>query len=245
MPLLLALRPRLPRSLAALLVPLALAAAGCIAFTGNGDVEVEEREHVGFDAVVNATSLDVEITIGEADGVRVLCDSNLLGRVDTHVEDGVLRIVEAGLLPLRPRGDCRVEVDAGHLRAVHNRGSGEVRTSGTADELTEIHQLGSGLVAVEELTAATVDVRQTGSGSVHLAGTVGDAAYVNTGSGNIHARDLLAETVQARGTGSGDLELFASEVVDAEVVGSGDIHVWGDPADRAAHHTGSGDVVFH
>jgi len=243
-----AYRPRLLRILAALLaVPFALTSGGCLMLVGDGDVEVEERGHVGFDAVVNDTSLDVEVTLGEDEneGVRVLCDANLLGRVETSVDGNVLRIGRAGLLSLRPRGGCRVEVTAAHLRAVHNNGSGEVRTLGETPELEVIRQLGSGLVAVDELTSASVDVRSTGSGEVHLAGTTGDVSFVSTGSGGIHARDLRAETVQARSTGSGGLELFASELVDAELVGSGDIHVWGSPADRVAHSTGSGDVVFH
>lgn len=246
MQLRLAHRPRLLRTLAALLaLPFALASGGCLMLVGDGDVEVEERAHVGFDAVVNSSSLDVEITVGDAEGVRVLCDSNLLGRVETFVDGDVLRIGNAGVLSLRPVGGCRVEVSAAHLRAVHNNGSGEIRTVGEAPELEVIRQLGSGSVAVDELTAATVDVRSTGSGDIHLAGTTGDASFVATGSGEVHARDLHAETVEARITGSGGLELYASELVDAEVVGSGDIHVWGSPADRVAHSTGSGDVVFH
>lgn len=239
------LRRRLRRLPVALLVPLALAVGGCFLVVGNGDVEVELREHAGFDAVVNTTSLDVEIVVGAEVGVRVACDSNLLDRVETSVEGGVLHVEAAGLAALRPRGDCRVEVDLDHLRAVDNTGSGELRVLGEAPELVEVHQRGSGSITVDELTATTVDVRSTGSGSVHLTGHTGDAAYVSTGSGGIHARELLAATVQARSTGSGGLELHASELVDAELVGSGDIHVWGKPGDHHAETTGSGRVVFH
>ncbi|PCC70120.1 Putative auto-transporter adhesin, head GIN domain [Nannocystis exedens] len=246
MPLLLACRPRLRSCLAALLtLPLALVAGACFVAIGDGDLEVDERALAGFDAVVNASPLDVEVTLGEGEAVRVVCDGNLLDRVETVVEDGVLLIDRAGLYPLHPRAGCRVEVDAGHLRALRNTGSGAVHTVGAATELSDIRQQGSGSITVDELTVAHADVRSTGSGSVHLAGTIGDVALVNTGSGTIHARDLQAETAQARSTGSGGLELYASELVDAELTGSGDIHVWGSPADRHTRTTGSGRVVFH
>ncbi|WAS93160.1 head GIN domain-containing protein [Nannocystis punicea] len=237
---------RRPRRLAALLVlPLALVAGGCLPLIGDGDLEVEERELTGFDAVVNATALDVEVTLGEAEAVRVLCDANLIERVETFVDGDVLRIGRDGLFALHPRAGCRVEVETRHLRALSNTGSGEARTIGAATELTDIRQTGSGSITVDELTVAHADVRSTGSGSIQLAGTIEDVAFVNTGSGGIHARDLVAETAQVRSTGSGGVELHATELVDAELTGSGTVDVWGSPADRHAHKTGSGEVVFH
>jgi hypothetical protein len=88
-------------------------------------------------------------------------------------------------------------------------------------------------------------VRSTGSGSVQVAGRTGDASLASTGSGGVRARELAAETAVARSTGSGGIELYASELVDAELLGSGDIHVWGEPADRRTETLGSGRVVFH
>ena len=243
----LACRPCLRSRLVAALrvLPFALLAGGCFVAIGDGELAVDERELAGYDAVVNDSALDVEITLGEGDAVRVVCDANLLDRVETVVQDGVLRIDRAGLYGLRPRAGCRVEVGIEHLRAVRNSGSGEVRTLGDATELTEIHQEGSGSIIVEALAVTHADVTSTGSGSVHLAGTTGDVALVSTGSGGIHARELLAETARARSTGSGGVELHASELVDAELTGSGDIHVWGSPDDRHTHATGSGRIVFH
>lgn len=239
------LRARCTRLAALLVLPSALLAGGCIPLVGDGDLEVREREVSGFDAVVNDTALDVEVTLGAAESVRVMCDANLLDRVETAVRDGVLHIGRAGLLPLRPRAGCRVEVDAEHLRALRNSGSGDLRTIGVATELVDIRQKGSGSITVDELQVAHLEVRATGSGSVDLAGQSDDVAYINTGSGTIHARELTAATALARSTGSGGLDLHASELVDAELLGSGDIHVWGSPADRHARTTGSGAVVFH
>ena len=133
--------------------------------------------------------------------------------------------------------------ELGRLRAIALDKTGTL-THGRP-ELTEIHQEGSGSITVEALAVAHADVSSTGSGSVHLAGTIGDVAFVSTGSGGIHARELQAETAQARSTGSGGVELHASELVDAELTGSGDIHVWGSPDDRHTRVTGSGRVVFH
>ncbi|MCY1012039.1 DUF2807 domain-containing protein [Nannocystis pusilla] len=236
------LRSRLAASLA---LPFALVAGGCFMAIGDGELAVDERSLAGFDAVVNDSALDVEIALGEADAVRVVCDANLLDRVETVVKNGALRIDRAGLYGLHPRAGCRVEVEVEHLRAVSNSGSGAILTLGDVTELTEIHQEGSGSITVEALTVTHADVTSTGSGSVHLAGTIDDVVFVNTGSGSIHARELLAETAQARSTGSGGLELHTSELVDAELTGSGDIHVWGSPDDRHTRVTGSGRVVFH
>ncbi|WP_434421658.1 GIN domain-containing protein [Nannocystis pusilla] len=131
------------------------------------------------------------------------------------------------------------------MHALENSGSGHVEVLGEATELTQILLQGSGGLVVEALTASTVDVRSTSSGDVRVGGHVRDLSLDSAASGGIFARDLVAETAFARSRGSGVIELTASELVEAEVAGSGTVHVWGEPGDRQVDETGSGQVVFH
>lgn len=232
-------------SLTGLLTSLLLAAGGCAPLVGNGDVLVEERELRDFDAVHNTTSLDVEITLGDGDGVRVVCDSNLLDDIEAFVDGGVLWIDAEPRPRLQPRGDCRVEVDIRHLRVLDNSGSGHVQVIGEAAELAAIHLDGSGEITVDELTASAVDIRSASSGRLFLAGSVRDVTLLSSGSGEVQARELLAESVMAHSRGSAPVELHASESLTAELDGSGDVHVWGEPGERETHLNGSGQVVFH
>jgi len=234
-------RPHLSR----LLPVLALALGGCFPLTGNGDVVVEERALRGFDAVHNTTSLDIEIAFADEDAVRVVCDSNLVDDIETYLDGDVLWIDSHGLNSLRPRGDCRVEVEVRQLHAVENSSSGHVEVLGEAAELTQILHQGSGGLVVEALTAPAVEVRSTSSGDLHLGGQVRDISFESAGSGGIFARELVAEAAVARSRGSGLIELSASDLIDFELTGSGTIHVWGEPGDRQVDQTGSGQVVFH
>jgi hypothetical protein len=231
--------------LSRLLPVVALALPGCMPLVGNGDVVVEERALHGFDAVHNTTSLDVEIALADEDGVRIVCDSNLLDDIEVFVDVDVLWIDSQGLRSLRPEGDCRVEVAVKRLHSVENSGSGHVEVLGEVTELTQILLQGSGGLVVAELAAPTVDVLSSSSGNLRIGGSVSDVVLESTGSGEILARELSAETVVARSSGSAGIELTASELIDVRLTGSGVIHVWGEPADRDIDKTGSGQVVFH
>ncbi|MFY0539549.1 GIN domain-containing protein [Nannocystis pusilla] len=205
---------------------------------------VEERALHGFDAVHNTTSLAVEIAFADEDGVRVVCDSNLVDDIETYVDVDVLWIDSRGVASLRPRGDCRVEVDIRRLHTLENSGSGHVEVLGEATELTQILHQGAGGLVVEELTASAVEVRSTSSGDVRLGGQVRDLSLDSAGSGGISVRELAAEAVVVRSRGSSVIETTASELIDVQLTGSGVIHVWGEPGDRDIDQTGSGQVVF-
>ncbi|MBZ5707847.1 head GIN domain-containing protein [Nannocystis pusilla] len=231
--------------LSRLLPVVALALPGCLPLEGNGDVVVEERALHGFDAVHNTTSIDVEIALADEDGVRIICDSNLVDDIEAYVDVDVLWIDSPGLRSLRPEGDCRVEVAVKRLLAVENSGSGHVEVLGEVAELSQILLQGSGGLVVAELTAPTVEVRSTSSGELRIGGHVSDVSLESRGSGEIFTRELVAETVVVRSSGSAGIELTASELIDVRLTGSGVVHVWGEPEDRDIDRTGSGQVVFH
>jgi hypothetical protein len=234
-------RPLLSR----LLPVLALALGGCFQLAGNGDVLVEDRALHGFDGVHNTTSLAVVIAFADEDAVRVVCDSNLVDDIETYVDVDVLWIDSRGVASLRPRGDCRVEVEVKRLHTLENSGSGHVEVLGEATELTQVLLQGAGGLVVEALTAPAVEVRSTSSGDVRLGGQVTDLSLESTGSGAIFVSELAAEAVVVRSRGSGLIETTASELLDVQLTGSGVIHVWGEPGDRDIDQTGSGQVVFH
>lgn len=247
---------------------------GCIAgefHPGNGQSATEDRIVGGFTGVTAAMSIPVDVSLGSEPAVSVTCDENLLDLIETEVRKGDLVVRAAHhdhlWVVLDPTVDCRVQVTTLGVHRVTSTGSGLLSvTGGSLDELYFLTNTGSGGLAVHgKVAASEVDVTNTGSStvlidaieakSVHLgasgSGSIialdGNASALRltiTGSGDIDAEGLVAEHVDATLTGSGSGVVTATRSLSATLTGSGDLYVQGDPKDRDAQSTGSGDVVF-
>ena len=82
----------------------------------------------------------------------------------------------------------------------------------------------------------------TGSGEIILKGDASTVDFTVTGSGEIEATRVKASTGKAKITGSGDIDMYASEILDAFITGSGDVVCKGNQKKQKTKITGSGDI---
>lgn len=231
---------------------LALGAALCSALCGcwvphigNGKPKTEERAASPFDAIVTEGEVDVTVVMGDAEGVTVTCDSNLLEYIEVETEGSTLVISERRGHNIEPRAECFALVTAVDLFALESHGSGNLRTRGSVADLDTVLTSGSGDVLIEDLGCTEIELVTTGSGDATISGAVAHVTLRTTGSGDVEAADLMSQSALVRTTGSGDVKFHATETVDIRTTGSGDVHVWGDPGDRNEHRSGSGDIRYH
>jgi hypothetical protein len=233
-----------------LLLPLLLAAtAGCGTVSGRSGVTVEgsgtpaseTRTPSGFHSVAYALPGELTITLGDAEGMRIEADDNLLPHIETRVRNGVLEI-GSGRDQLRPRGPLRVHLDARALRRVVAAGSGSVEAHALrADELA-LAVAGSGSLRAHDLQASVLQVDVAGSGNVELSGRAPRQVLKIAGSGQLDALEVQSESIEASIAGSGSARVHASERINANLVGSGSVSYRGDP-EVSTRRVGSGNVT--
>jgi hypothetical protein len=200
---------------------LALGQAGCWKSEGNGHIVLEQRDHTGFTMIANDTSLPVSIVQGTSFSVAVRIDSNLLGLVETRVEDGVLRIGEAE--PFDATGPSNVSIVLPAFDGAHNCGSGDMTITG-----------------VEEI--GPVQLACTGSGNLSFWGSTGTLSAQVCGSGNLSlagAGGFMA--IRVSGSGSADASAFSAAGADLETSGSGSV-IADVTGDATLATTGSGSI---
>ena len=249
-------------------------APGCAVISiheGDGVSVTDVREVGAFDSVSNQISVDVAITYGPTHAAAVTCDQNLVDLIVLSVEGGELTVEterEKGQwVQLSPATDCVVEIVTPELDRLQATGSGDVSVVGdTGFALSEVSVTGSGDVLVYvPVSTGSFDASVTGSGTMELdnlsadvatfdstgsgglsvgAGTAGLLTLHDTGSGDILVRGVVAEEVDAKLTGSGNGEVTATLQIEAKTTGSGDLTVWGAPAQRDVDSSGSGEVLF-
>lgn len=225
-----------------IVLTLGLLASGC-GINGNGNIISEVRSVREFEGVELSVSVDTYLEVSDIYAVTITCDSNLVSRINTTVNDRVLEIdtsrwIDAG-------SECFFTVEAPYFDRLVVNGSGDLQYDAAAPvESIYARVNGSGDLGITGIDSDHVSSAVAGSGTISLSGTTHTMKARTDGSGDIWARELLAKSVDAATHGSGDIEVYASIEVVASTHGSGDITVYGAPASTDVSTEGSGDVRF-
>ncbi|WP_075791178.1 head GIN domain-containing protein [Massilia putida] len=209
-----------------------------------------------------AGPVNLTLRQGATQSLEVRGEQRLLANIDTSIDGDVLRIGPRGIL-LRHRTPIEVTVTLPTLESLSVNGSGEHTVSGFAGDHLDVALDGSGsmrfngryreiMAAVHgsgdlELTGGTsdtVDAAVVGTGRLTLVGSCRALHAEMRGSGDLDARHLRAEEVALMQKGSGESAVYASKRLHAELSGSGEVRVFGNPDERSVSRNGSGTVSF-
>jgi len=210
-------------ALARLALPLAALA---LALPAAAETKTETRDVSGFTALGLAAPIDVELAIGDREGVVLEGDAEMLARIDVYVEKGSLQI-------RRKRETSDWSFGWNHK---------SVRARVSAKRIDAISISGSGEVKAPQLSGDSLALAISGSGDITIgAGKVGNLSVHIAGSGDIKTPKVDAQVVSVSISGSGDALVWARQSLAVQVAGSGDVRYYGDPT-VAKSVSGSGSV---
>ncbi len=202
---------------------LSLIVAGCqLGITGSGVSKTEQRNVEDFDSVSLSGTGDVTIQVGQPKSVEVTLDDNLIGLVETRVENGKL-IISA--------------------KEMYNTKLGLKVKIGTPN-LTAASVSGVGDMTILEATGDELELTVSGVGDITAKGTVKSVKANVSGTGDANLKDLIAETVSVSVSGVGDAKVNATKSVDATASGVGNVEIYGNPADVKRNASGVGSVTI-
>jgi hypothetical protein len=196
-------------------VLLAGAALAVPAFAGCGAGPMVERPRPVGDAVRSlriSSSIDVRVVHGDRPAAVVRAGRDVIGRVVTETEDGVLRIAvrDRGIvIGADPLAHVSVRVELPSVRDVEVDGSAGVDLAG--------------------LRARTLMFRVRGTGDLRARGRVGRLVTDIRGAGDAHLARLHARTARVSVRGTADIDVSVARRLAVTVRGAGDITYHGDP----------------
>src|ERR1700712_479231 len=195
--------------------------------------KTEDRHLSGFNAVSLGGSFDVYITQGSAESVKVEAPENIIDKIVTEVQNGVLQVYNkhnSGNHWDDMFGSHRkiaIYVTAKDINGITVSGSGDVYfKEGIRTNSLKLRVSGSGDV-YGILEVKTLETSISGSGDVKISGRADSSTISVGGSGDFEGRGLVTVNTAVRVSGSGDASINASGRVDASVSGSGDIRYTG------------------
>lgn len=205
-----------------------------------GAVVSETRQEPVFHSINMEGNVDVFISYDTASTIRVEAGENLIDYIETSVVGNELLVYEApnNVVNAKP---IRVYITMDSLVNVTMEGSGDLDVNDMISNNLNILSIGSGDVNFE-IDANSINYDSRGSGDARFVGNVTALNVLLEGSGDFMGRYLYSYDTNVEIEGSGDAIVNASNSLIVEIIGSGDVTYYGNPASVTTTILGSGNV---
>ncbi|QYF93184.1 DUF2807 domain-containing protein [Massilia sp. PAMC28688] len=212
--------------------------------------------------IVLSGSVNVMLRQGAVPSMTVRGEERLLANVETRQDGDTLHIGITGML-LHHRQPLQVILVLPELETLRIAGSGDSEVNGFNGEHIDVRLEGRGSLKFNgrykhvratlkgtgdmEMNGGAsdeVEVAMDGSGDMTVVGSAKQFRATRKGSGDLDARHLAADDAEVVVTGSGSSVVQARKSVEVTLHGSGEVTVFGNPAERVTERTGSGEINF-
>jgi hypothetical protein len=209
---------------------------------GDGHITSQDRSVGSFNSVHASGSMNVHISQGASNSVRIEADQNLMQYIDVYVKGNTLVVRNKEGYNVQPSRDIVVYATAPVFRGIEVSGAGDIVGDNTisGNEPLEMHVSGSGNINMQ-VNLPKVSTEVSGSGDVMLKGQAQEFNAEISGSGKVKCFDLVTENTTLDLSGASDAEVTANKKLDIEVSGSGSVHYKGT-ASVNQKISGSGEI---
>ncbi len=210
---------------------------------GNGVIKTEERTVSPFKHVEASGAIKLMVSQGDLKPVRLEGDENILPYVEVNQEDDRIKIRTKPGYNISPTGDLTVYVTAPVYSSIEVSGASDIKGTGKISNPENLDLEASGAGDIEmEVDAPALSAKISGSGTVRLKGQTKDLDIDLSGAGHAFCYDLLSENTKVDISGAGSAEVYASEKLEADVSGVGNVHYKGNASNVSQHVSGAGSV---
>jgi len=219
-----------------------------IAFTGVGTVlagnETQNRNVKGFNAIKVSTGIDLYLTMGNEESVKIVADDDIIDNIKTEVKDGTLHIYmkQNNWFNWSGNSSRKAYVTVKELVALDASSGSDVETENTleGDELKVKASSGSDVKL--SLHVKTFSIVTSSGSDAKLSGKVKYLTAEASSGSDINASDLESAFCQARASSGSDISLTVTEEIKAKASSGGDIVYHGNPKSKDIDESSGGDV---
>jgi hypothetical protein len=227
---------------------LAMLAVSCEMFNcidGNGIRSTDHRITPDFYGVISDGEFEGYITIDTSldnPEVTVKTDENLQPYIETRVRNENLELYTTNNRCLNSNDPITIEISMNSIDYTKLSGSGLIECNDATGNNLRIDLTGSGNIEFYNMDFNSLDVNHSGSGKIELTGYCEESELDLSGSGFIRAYHLEQSTSYIDLSGSGEIVVWAWDLLDINIPGSGTVFYRIRPVNLQVKITGSGEV---
>lgn len=206
---------------------------------GNGNVTTQERQVPSFDAIKVGCAINLYISQGDKQSVKVVTDENLQGRITTKVSNGTLNldcdnIKDASKMDVYVTAVNLSKIDASGASKVKSEGllksdvfglyvSGAAKANLNIETGTFNNETSGAANNTITLTAKSANTEVSGAGNLTLKGTAEKHKTEVSGAGNLKALEFITDNTDAEVSGAGNAKIMARKLLKADLSGAGNL----------------------
>lgn len=206
---------------------------------GNGNVTTQERQVGSFDAIKVGCAINLFVSQGNAQSVKVITDENLQNKITTKVSNGTLSL---NCDNVQNATKMDIYVTAVNINSID--ASGAAKVTGETTLKSDVFGLYTSGAAKTTLTidanilnnetsgaannnitinAKTVNTEISGAGNMTLKGKAEEHSTEVSGAGNLKALEFITDISEAEVSGAGNAKIMARKMLKADLSGAGSI----------------------
>ena len=204
----------------------------------------EERTVNGFTELRVQQGVDVYLTQGSRESLRIEVEGAKLEDVVSTVEGNVLTLSMPNNWMWTPGRRVAAHVGFVRLTAISASGGSDIE-SRNALRLEDLEVRASGGSDVDlDVQARSLEFTLSGGSDLELRGSTPSLTLTASGGSDADAASMAAERVELRISGGSDASVRASTAIEIEASGGSDVSVSGNPAERQVNNDKSSDVTW-
>ncbi len=213
------------------------------AFAGNSN-ETQIRNVPGFNAIDVATGIDLYITMGNTEEVKVVADDDIIDDIKTEVKDGTLHIYMKRNNWFNWNGNRtrKAYVTVKELVALDASSGSDVESENTLEGETLDISASSGSDVKLDVRYKNLSLHSSSGSDAELKGKTKYLKLSASSGSDIDASGLESVYAKANASSGSDISLTVTEELEADASSGADITYFGNPKNRNIDESSGGDV---
>lgn len=211
---------------------------------GNSD-ETEIRKVKNFKAIKVSTGIDLYLTMGDTEKVKIVADDDIIDNLKTEVKDGTLHIyMKQNNWFNWSRGNKtrKAYVTVKQLEEIRASSGSDVRTENTLEGESLTVSASSGSDVEIDVIYKNLKVDTSSGSDAKISGKAKNfEAEASSGSG-IKAQELKSKNCKAKASSGSDISVSVTDELYARASSGADIRYSGNPQMKDIDESSGGDV---
>jgi hypothetical protein len=222
---------------------LAALVIGFAALAGNTD-KTETRNVSNFKGVDVSTGIDLYITMGENESVKLVASDDIIDRIITEVKDGVLHIYvkQNNWFNWSGNETRKAYVTIKELNRIEASSGSDVKSENTLKGEELKIRVSSGADVNVDVYYKNLDVDTSSGSDAKITGKVKNLKASSSSGSDISAGDLESVNCKASASSGSDITVNVSEELYATASSGADVKYYGNPSVKDIDESSGGDV---
>lgn len=208
----------------------------------------EDRNVRNFDAVKVSAGIDLYISMGDNESVRVVADDDVIDDVKTEVRGGTLHVYMKSnnswfnIFNWGNTASRKVYVTAREMKSIEASSGSDVKSENTlrGDMLKVSASSGSDVNL--DVVYKEISLSSSSGSDARLSGKAKYFRASSSSGSDINARDLETQICRVNVGSGADATVTASEELEANASSGGDVRYYGNPERIDIDESSGGDV---